>query len=60
MSAPKPFWDDGLFGDLIHPHRKEYPEDNVSMRNSHLQDLVTGDDFEAAHTSTETILQELL
>ena len=22
------FWDDILFGDLIHPHRKEFPEDN--------------------------------
>ena len=22
------FWDDVLFGDLIHPHRKEFPEDN--------------------------------
>ena len=24
----------------------------LSMQNSHLQDLVTGDDFEAAHTSS--------
>ena len=30
------------------------------MRNSHLQDLVTDDDLEAAHTSTETILLKLL
>lgn len=21
------FWDDNLFGDLIHPHREEYPRD---------------------------------
>jgi hypothetical protein len=23
----KAFWNDNLFGDLIHPHREEYPDD---------------------------------
>lgn len=52
------FWDDNLFGDLIHPHRNEYPDDvdlywlrraRVSFWNHRWQFIVAVDKDEAGH-----------
>ncbi|KAL6856419.1 acyl-CoA N-acyltransferase [Trichoderma novae-zelandiae] len=52
------FWDDNLFGDLIHPHRKEYPDDvdlywlrraRVSFWNNRWRFIVAVDRDETGH-----------
>ncbi|KAL6880046.1 acyl-CoA N-acyltransferase [Trichoderma longibrachiatum] len=54
----KAFWDDNLFGDLIHPHREEYPDDvdlywlrraRVSFWNHRWHFIVAVDKDETGH-----------
>ncbi|PTB63247.1 acyl-CoA N-acyltransferase [Trichoderma citrinoviride] len=62
----KAFWDDNLFGDLIHPHRNEYPDDvdlywlrraRVSFWNSRCRFIVAVAKDETGHETIAGIAQ---